>query len=109
MRFDAERGYGFIKPDNGGPDLFMHVSELDRSIDPHAVRPNTRVSFEEDDTGRGPKAVRVAVLDVIPASVPAQQPAPATVAAWHALWDKVAASAFESLMEQVRANGWVQD
>src|SRR4030088_410976 len=28
--FDASKGYGFIVPDNGGPDVFLHVSVLRR-------------------------------------------------------------------------------
>jgi CspA family cold shock protein len=29
--FNAQKGYGFIAPDNGGNDVFVHVSELERS------------------------------------------------------------------------------
>ena len=28
--FNAERGYGFIKPDDGGRDVFVHVPRLSR-------------------------------------------------------------------------------
>lgn len=28
--FNAERGYGFIKPDDGGRDVFVHVTAVER-------------------------------------------------------------------------------
>ena len=44
--FNAARGFGFIIPDSGGDDLFVHIhSVVDENID--ALREGQRVEFEE--------------------------------------------------------------
>lgn len=60
--FNTEKGYGFIKPDSRGSDVFVHVSELQRSeISPEALRGENkekgikgeRVSYElKEERGR---------------------------------------------------------
>lgn len=48
------KGFGFIKPDGGGDDLFFHRSAC-RGIAFETMKPGTRVSF---DVGRSPKGAR---------------------------------------------------
>ncbi len=62
--FNTEKGYGFIKPDNGGADIFVHVSAVQAS-GLTALAENQKVSYdtEPDRRGKGPKAVNLAVSE----------------------------------------------
>ncbi|KRE42551.1 cold-shock protein [Knoellia sp. Soil729] len=55
-RFDAERGFGFITPDAGGADLFVHVSVLRGA---EALHQGDRVRYQVRQSDRGPQADRV--------------------------------------------------
>lgn len=55
-RFDAERGFGFITPDAGGADLFVHVSVLRGA---EALQEGDRVQYKVRQSERGPQADRV--------------------------------------------------
>ena len=58
--FNQSKGYGFITPDEGGKDVFVHISAVERSGLP-ALDEGMRVSFETepDPRGKGPKAVNL--------------------------------------------------
>ncbi|GGH28545.1 cold-shock protein [Alsobacter metallidurans] len=62
--FNSEKGYGFIKPDDGGRDIFVHVTAVSQSGLP-ALDQGQKVAFEiePDKKGKGPKAVNLVVLD----------------------------------------------
>jgi len=55
-RFDAERGFGFITPDAGGADLFVHTSVLGGA---EALLKGERVRYKVRQSDRGPQADRV--------------------------------------------------
>lgn len=55
--FNEEKGFGFITPDNGGEDLFVHVSGLIGQ-----VRENDKVSYSVEQGKRGLNAVNVTVI-----------------------------------------------
>jgi CspA family cold shock protein len=59
--FNDEKGFGFVTPDGGGPDLFVHQSDIEgggfRSLNEGA-----RVSFQVETGEKGPKAVKVQKL-----------------------------------------------
>lgn len=58
-RYDAERGFGFITPDAGGTDLFVHVSVISGADDLH---PGDRVRYQVRQSDRGPQADRVELI-----------------------------------------------
>ncbi|MFF0226792.1 cold-shock protein [Streptomyces sp. NPDC004629] len=54
VRFDSVRGYGFIAPEHGDEDVFLHVNDL--LIPESMVRTGLAVEFEIEEGERGPKA-----------------------------------------------------
>jgi CspA family cold shock protein len=58
--FSDERGYGFIKPDDGGADIFVHVSAL-APLGLDRLDLGQRIAFETEPhkEGQGPKAVKL--------------------------------------------------
>jgi cold shock protein len=56
--FNVEKGYGFIKPDGGGRDIFVHITAVERA-GLQSLNEGQRVSYEiePDKKGKGPKAV----------------------------------------------------
>jgi CspA family cold shock protein len=59
--FEAEKGYGFISPDGGGKDIFIHVTALRRS-GVAALAPGQRVSVEAVEGRKGLEADRITLL-----------------------------------------------
>lgn len=57
VRFDDIRGYGFIAPDTGGDDVFLHANDLE--IEKSSVGRGVRVSFGIEDGPRGKFATAV--------------------------------------------------
>ena len=53
--FNADKGYGFIAPDNGGQDAFVHISAVERA-GLATLNQNQRVSYELEEDRRGKMA-----------------------------------------------------
>lgn len=61
IRFDELRGYGFVAPDEGREDVFLHANDLD--CDKRLLVPGARVQFFVEEGDRGLKASQVRLLD----------------------------------------------
>lgn len=55
--FNEAKGFGFITPNNGTGDIFVHVSGLNSEI-----RENDNVVYEVQQSKKGPNAVNVSVV-----------------------------------------------
>ena len=84
IRFDEVRGYGFVAPDTGGDDVFIHVNDLE--FDKRSLGVGAIVDFAVEDGDRGLKASTVTLVTPAPVPVmgaaavgagPASAPAPA--------------------------------
>ena len=62
--FNTEKGFGFIKPDDGDKDIFVHVSAV-QSSGLTTLNENDRVEFETepDRRGKGPKAIELRLAE----------------------------------------------
>lgn len=56
--FNAEKGFGFITPDGGGTDLFVHHTAI-QSTGFRSLDENQRVSFDVVNGPKGPQAANV--------------------------------------------------
>jgi len=59
--FEAEKGYGFISPDGGGKDVFIHITALRRS-GITALGPGQRVRVDVVDGKKGLEADRITLI-----------------------------------------------
>jgi cold shock protein len=59
--FNAEKGFGFISVDGGGPDVFVHFSAIQTS-GYRTLDENQRVEFEVTQGQKGPQAENVRPL-----------------------------------------------
>lgn len=53
------RGYGFIQPEDGENEVFVHHSEL---VSVYDLKEGQEVEFEVEDSPKGPRAVGVKVI-----------------------------------------------
>jgi CspA family cold shock protein len=59
--FNAEKGFGFISPDDSSQDVFAHYSAI-ASSGFRSLEENQKVSFETEQGPKGPQAVNIQAL-----------------------------------------------
>lgn len=57
--FDTRKNYGFITPEEGDEDLFVHASDIESG----SLNEDDRVEFDSEEGDKGPRAVNVKKLD----------------------------------------------
>jgi CspA family cold shock protein len=58
--FNSQKGFGFIQPDNGGTDVFVHISAVERA-GLSGLNEGQKVSFEEE---RDPKRGKTSAINL---------------------------------------------
>jgi cold shock protein len=59
--FNAEKGYGFIVPDDGSKDLFVHFSQI-RTEGYKTLQENQRVTYDVGQGAKGLAAINIQIL-----------------------------------------------
>lgn len=61
--FDAQKGFGFIQPDNGGKDIFVHRNNIENLGFEEGLDDGQEVEYSVEETPKGLSAVDVAKVN----------------------------------------------
>jgi CspA family cold shock protein len=71
--FNEQKGFGFIQPEDGGADSFVHISDVERS-GMSTLRENQRVSYDVEQDQRGKmKATNLRAVETQPSEGDVEQ------------------------------------
>jgi len=59
----TDRGYGFITPEDSEKDIFFHENSLEGELAERKLFEGDKVSFEVEETPKGPNAVNIKLLE----------------------------------------------
>jgi len=60
--FNDAKGYGFITPDDGGKDLFVHFSAIQQSGF-KSLKENDKVTYDASEGKKGPQAINIKMAE----------------------------------------------
>ncbi len=60
--FDNKKGYGFVQPDDGSADLFVHYSSIKSEEDFKTLKQGSEVEYEVTEGKKGLQAVNVVIV-----------------------------------------------
>lgn len=61
--FDGKKGFGFIEPENGGKDVFLHRNNVQNLGFEEGIKDGEEVEFSIEETPKGLSAVDVYILE----------------------------------------------
>lgn len=61
--FDAQKGFGFIQPDNGEKDIFVHRNNIENLGFNEGINDGEEVEFSIEETDKGLSATEVYILE----------------------------------------------
>jgi CspA family cold shock protein len=61
--FDIQKGFGFIAPEDGGKDVFVHRNNIEGLDYNQGLEDDEAVEFEVEETPKGLSAINVKSLD----------------------------------------------
>ncbi len=59
----TDKGFGFISQEGAEKDIFFHENSLEGELAERKLREGDKVSFEVEDTPKGPNAVNIKLLE----------------------------------------------
>lgn len=58
--YNTQKGFGFITPDNGGKEIFVHANNVQG--DPKSLHEGSKVEYSEGQGRKGPEAIDVSII-----------------------------------------------
>ena len=96
--FNAAKGYGFVTPDGGGPDIFLPSAAV-TSVGATAIKQGQRVALQHVPDVKGPKIVSLELVKDAPSAAPVSSAGQVTI------YCKLDADASADVIEAVRSTG----